>query len=271
MSKQPWILFFLLLAGVASCNKTASKQSEKASASLAQPSTPTRPCPGTAAKVRETCGCNPVDNSLITVVETLQINQTIKSRVQTCAQGKFGLDVTSAMRAKGEFQSCVTQDTEVPKEVMVQLMSAVDQATQDSTRHQQELSSWLVCYELQTGVYAEKKANPGEVRSCTPDDIETCWKGCDKKDSRSCATLGGVYLQGDRVTKDPKRAEIFYQRACDNNDAESCRTLALLYFNGKDLPEDQSRASSLFTKACQLGDKESCTPPKKYDPLEGRH
>lgn len=269
MSKQPWVLFFLLLAGVSSCHKP-SKKAEQTTASLAQPAAP-RPCPGTAAKVRDTCGCNPVDNSLITVVETLQINQAIKTKVQTCAQGKFGLDIASSTRAKGDFQSCVTQNTEVPPEAMTQLMSAVDQAMEDNERHQQELSSWLVCYDVQTGVAAEKKSNPNAGVSCTPDNLDACWRACDKKDARACNTIGGVYLAGDRVTKDPKRAEIFYQRGCDNNDAESCRTLAFVYFNGKDLPGDQSRATALFAKACQLGDKESCTPPKEEDPLGGRH
>src|SRR5687767_8288477 len=97
-------LLLILLLGLLGCPKPPKPDPEPDSTNSGRP----RPCPGTAAKVRDNCGCNPVDNSLITVVETLQINQSIKSRVQSCAQGKFGLDVTSAVIAKSDFESCVS-------------------------------------------------------------------------------------------------------------------------------------------------------------------
>ena len=88
------IILVLALLGLAGCPRPPKLPDPKLS-----PGASVRPCPGTAAKVRDNCGCNPIDNSLITVVETLQINQSIKSRVQSCAEGKFGIDVTSAVIA----------------------------------------------------------------------------------------------------------------------------------------------------------------------------
>jgi TPR repeat protein len=278
MSKQIWLLCFLFFS--IGCHKVASKpaQAEQVKLNSQMFSKDPKPCPGTAAKVRETCGCNPVDNSLITVVEALQINETIKTRVQSCAQGKFGVDITSAVIAKGDFQSCVTKNTDVPPEVLTQLMSAIDQAVQDNERHQQELKSWLTCYEIQTGVFAEKKANPSqfsvgnepdkkptsapvqgtEIKDCDPKDLEACQRACDADKPKSCNSLG-IMLKKAGPNQDFVKAAAAYQRGCDKGEPDACNELAVLHHFGNGVPLDFVKAFSLYQKACDSGNAAGCS------------
>ena len=66
--------------------------------------------------------------------------------------------------------------------------------------------------------------------------------------------LGMMYLSGDDVVKDAKRAVELYQRACDAGDKKlGCNRLAEMYEKGQGMEKDAGHAAQLFKQACDAG------------------
>jgi len=111
--------------------------------------------------------------------------------------------------------------------------------------------------------------------------------GGEENRSRACSLLGGLYLAGDGVEKDPGKGREFSERGCEGRDAfgcfnaavvaadpvkaaafldracqagdgEGCRDLAVAYEKGNGVSRDRRRASELYKKSCDLGFKAAC-------------
>lgn len=110
------------------------------------------PCRGTAKAVFETCGCSPVDSSLITLTDALDIDKNIKSSIQGCANGDLSLKAKEASVAKAAFEACVSKDITIPDDVRAMLSAQVDKATSESLSKSVQLDGWMACYGKVTGV-----------------------------------------------------------------------------------------------------------------------
>jgi TPR repeat protein len=58
-----------------------------------------------------------------------------------------------------------------------------------------------------------------------PDAITLMEKGCNAGDNFGCYNLGIMYENGDGVTKDKRRADVYYRKACGRGDEEACGRL----------------------------------------------
>jgi hypothetical protein len=110
------------------------------------------PCRGTAKAVFETCGCSPVDSSLITLTDALDIDKNIKSSIQGCANGDLSIKAKDAAVAKAAFEACVSKDITIPDDVRAMLSEQVDKATSESLSKSVQLDGWMACYGKVTGV-----------------------------------------------------------------------------------------------------------------------
>ena len=74
-----------------------------------------------------------------------------------------------------------------------------------------------------------------------------------------CYNLWVLYLEGQGVKKDYKKANELFLKACEANYARSCYNLGVSYANGQDGVElDYKKASELYSKACDMGLKQGC-------------
>jgi hypothetical protein len=110
------------------------------------------PCRGTAKKVFETCGCSPVDNSLITLTDALDVDSNIKSSIHGCANGDLSINAKQAALAKTKFEACITKEIVIPDDVRAMIITQVDKATSESISKSQQLDGWMSCYSTVTGV-----------------------------------------------------------------------------------------------------------------------
>jgi hypothetical protein len=141
-------LFFYLFIGalfISACPK--KNDTEVAKGPIAD-----YPCRGTAKKVFETCGCSPVDNSLITLTDALNVDSNIKSSIQGCANGDLSINAKQANVAKAKFETCLSKEVTIPDDIRAMITTQVDKATSESLSKSQQLDGWMACYSTVTGV-----------------------------------------------------------------------------------------------------------------------
>jgi uncharacterized protein len=78
-------------------------------------------------------------------------------------------------------------------------------------------------------------------------------KGCDGGAYGACTSLGL-----DALKHDPKTGVSLLTKACDGNDKLGCMGLGGLYLHGNGVRKDPRRARELIQKACTLGAQPAC-------------
>jgi TPR repeat protein len=81
---------------------------------------------------------------------------------------------------------------------------------------------------------------------------------CDRGSLSACASLGWLYLSGDGVKKDEKKAADIIEPLCQRGHALSCGMLADMYQDGLGVPEDVEKATELYRRSCEAGVLSSC-------------
>jgi TPR repeat protein len=88
-------------------------------------------------------------------------------------------------------------------------------------------------------------------------------KACNGGDLRGCAFLGGMYRDGQGVSKDNAQAVVHFRRACDGDNMAGCRYLADAYESGDGVAQDKPKAVELYRRACKAKDSTSCDKLKE--------
>src|SRR5947199_571724 len=83
-------------------------------------------------------------------------------------------------------------------------------------------------------------------------------EACRGGSAAACAELGGRYLEGHGGTAGDARIQELVRRACNVGSAAGCAHLAFLYASGRGIPKDDGRALSLYQQACEWGDAAGC-------------
>jgi uncharacterized protein len=73
-------------------------------------------------------------------------------------------------------------------------------------------------------------------------------------DVRGYALLGGAYLKGEGVPKDPVRGLQLYEIAIAREDTQAMCELAKFYYAGEGVPRDDARAFELWQRGATQGD-----------------
>ncbi len=87
---------------------------------------------------------------------------------------------------------------------------------------------------------------------------ELAGKGCNLGDVTSCVVLGVAYLNGNGVERSFEKAVPHLKHACKEDDAEGCHQMGVMILEGKGAPPDPSRAEGFFEKACELESGMAC-------------
>jgi TPR repeat protein len=83
-------------------------------------------------------------------------------------------------------------------------------------------------------------------------------RACDGADLPSCVNLGNLYENGLGGAPEPARAAPAYEKACDGRILQGCINLGRLLKDGRGVPQDVSRALRLYDMACSANDEEVC-------------
>jgi TPR repeat protein len=78
-------------------------------------------------------------------------------------------------------------------------------------------------------------------------------QACDLEDAHGCANLGGFYMSGTGVVRDPGKASELFERACDDGDHLGCRFLAQTLH-----VREPARSAACMKLACDRGDAKAC-------------
>ncbi|MGX3045916.1 hypothetical protein [Helicobacter sp. T3_23-1056] len=100
------------------------------------------------------------------------------------------------------------------------------------------------------------QANDSEYKEFIKKAENFCDNAKDKTiQAISCATLGMIYEDGQKVSQNEKKAEKYSKKACDELDsAESCYIVGKLYEKGVGkIKQDKDKAKSYYNKACEKG------------------
>src|SRR4051812_37920933 len=129
---------------------------------------------------------------------------------------------------------------------------------------------------------------------CGRGDFAACSAGCQRSNLGDCSILGGLYLSGAGVAKDPPRAVGLLRRGCDggvpfachglalaelsgtgtardlaaalrhlqavcnSKQTYGCETLGKVHLQGNQLPRSPEQARAAFQVGCEGGDAKSC-------------
>jgi TPR repeat protein len=87
---------------------------------------------------------------------------------------------------------------------------------------------------------------------------------CDRGMVNPCGNLGGIYEEGDAVSRDLVKALHFYERACELGEGERCARAGRFYANGQGAPApDKLKAQILFQRSCDLKHTINCPLAEK--------
>jgi hypothetical protein len=106
------------------------------------------PCQGTAVAVRERCGCNPVDDRIITRVDALGFRQDVQTSVKACANGKGNLNVANYDIFKADFVGCIEREVTLDEDLKNEMISIIDDAL--TSVDDDMKAQWNVCYQRTT-------------------------------------------------------------------------------------------------------------------------
>ena len=81
-------------------------------------------------------------------------------------------------------------------------------------------------------------------------------KACDGDYYAACSDLGTMYLSGEEVKKDYKKAIELLDKACKGG--YGCNNLGVMYANGKGIKRDEIRAMGYYRRSCDAGNWLAC-------------
>ncbi|MGE0593058.1 MAG: tetratricopeptide repeat protein [Vicinamibacterales bacterium] len=81
---------------------------------------------------------------------------------------------------------------------------------------------------------------------------------CEQGWMEGCEGLGGLYLLGQGVVRDPGRAAAEFDKACTGGLASACSNLGFMYYSADGVPLDKARGLALLKRSCELGFAEAC-------------
>ncbi len=122
-----------------------------------------------------------------------------------------------------------------------------------------------VCLLLSVNLFADLILNGNkEYREGSYSEaIQTYKKACDIDNAVGCNHVATMYIKGNGVKQDAKKAIKFMSKACDLSNAKACYDLAYFYYRGLYVEEDKSKAISLFDRACNAGSVKGCKNYKR--------
>jgi uncharacterized protein len=87
-----------------------------------------------------------------------------------------------------------------------------------------------------------------QARACS--EATECQARCAASEMSACMMLGGMYLGGNGVAKDERRAVALFKQACDGGNQEGCGNLGICYANGTGITPDPYQGFALLNQAC---------------------
>src|SRR6185369_3545456 len=102
-----------------------------------------------------------------------------------------------------------------------------------------------------------------------------CTKGAEQGDPDSLAELGEMYLVGDGIARDYKKAAELLRRSAEEGQSNAARLLGIMYFNGDGVAQDPNQARDWLMRAADAGRRDAFLPLGKLflaasGALEGR-
>ncbi len=81
---------------------------------------------------------------------------------------------------------------------------------------------WCAVLMLLGGCATGRQAS-SSPRAPPDDSVERLTTDCEGGQAKSCGFLGALYLQGQGVAKDERRAAALFEKACRDGVSEACR------------------------------------------------
>jgi hypothetical protein len=83
-------------------------------------------------------------------------------------------------------------------------------------------------------------------------------EACSGGEPASCSRVGRMYIVGDGVIRDPKKAFDFVRKGCDLGDMVGCEDVAWMYQYSQGVTQNYALAFSLFKQACDGKEAHGC-------------
>ena len=93
---------------------------------------------------------------------------------------------------------------------------------------------------------------------CNPSNAAECEEQCGKGNAPSCGAAGTLYVSGQGVSHDEKKARDLLTKGCTASDTKSCTNLGVLLAQGRGGAKDAAAASKNFEKSCGDADALAC-------------
>jgi TPR repeat protein len=89
---------------------------------------------------------------------------------------------------------------------------------------------------------------------------------CEAGDAANCKKLGRLYLNGEGVPKDEKKALSIFEKTCDQGNMGACLDTGALYATATGTTMDMARAKELTDRACAGGEQTACENARAIAP-----
>ena len=91
-------------------------------------------------------------------------------------------------------------------------------------------------------------------------------KGCKEKDVYSCIELGKLYITGEGIKANNRKAKKLFAKACTMGYTSGCYHLGRLYYQGGDgIKQNKKKAKAAFGSACTYGHDHACDMYRRLD------
>lgn len=108
-----------------------------------------------------------------------------------------------------------------------------------------DLNSSSSCYELARTYELINSSNTGG------DFLRLYRKACEMKNSGACYRIAELYLEGQKVERNPVTAVTYLDKACGLNEPEACRTLSDIYKHGAKGIKKDAEMSQIYQKKAE--------------------
>ena len=97
------------------------------------------------------------------------------------------------------------------------------------------------------------------VNGVQQDKRKVAWmtRAAQQSDAAAQAELALMYLDGEGVQQDSKKAAELYTKAAEQGNTVAQKMLAGMYFGGEGVPQDKKKAAELYRQAAEQGDAEA--------------
>lgn len=127
-----------------------------------------------------------------------------------------------------------------------------------SLLHLPVLSLFTALVLISTTIFAEQAQ--GDPFAGTPPELAAALRvfssRCSSGKGQRCFQIGDVFDRGLGVSRDSRRAALWFYRACQQGDDRGCRRLGQLASESDDVPMESAR--NAFRRSCESGDLRSC-------------